>query len=42
MVLNNAFDDHARKLAIQRIQALGGKVFITPEGELKIELPKKD
>ncbi len=41
-VLNNAFDDRTRQLAINRIQALGGKVFVTPEGELKIQPPKKD
>lgn len=42
MVLNNAFDDRTRNLAINRIQALGGRVFVTPEGELKIQPPKKD
>lgn len=42
MVLNNAFDDRTHQLAINRIQALGGKVFVTPEGELKIQPPKKD
>ncbi|NHC34802.1 hypothetical protein [Scytonema millei] len=42
MVLNNAFDNRARKLAIHHIQALGGKVLMTPGGELKVELPKKD
>lgn len=42
LVLNNAFDDRTRKLAINRIQALGGQVSVTPEGELKVELPKKD
>lgn len=41
-VLNNAFDDRTRQLAINRIQALGGKVFVTPEGELKILPPEKD
>ena len=41
-VLNNAFDDRTRQLAINRIQALGGKVFVTPEGELKIQSPQKD
>jgi hypothetical protein len=41
-VLNNAFDDRTRQLAINRIQALGGKVFVTPEGELKILPPQKD
>jgi hypothetical protein len=42
MVLNNAFDDRTRQLAINRIQALGGKVSITPEGEVIIQLPNKD
>ncbi|KJH71511.1 hypothetical protein [Aliterella atlantica] len=42
LVLNNAFDDRVRKIAISRIQALGGKVSITPDGQLKVQPPKKD
>jgi hypothetical protein len=42
MVLNSAFDDNTRKLAINRIRALGGKISITPQGEVRIILPKKD
>ncbi len=41
-VLNNAFDDRVRKIAISRIQALGGKVSITPDGQVKVQPPKKD
>lgn len=42
MVLNNAFDDRVRKIAISRIQALGGTVSITPDGQVKVQPPKKD
>lgn len=42
VVLNNAFDDRVRKIAISRIQALGGKVSITPDGQLKVQPPQKD
>lgn len=41
-VLTNAFDDRVRKVAISRIQALGGKVSITPQGQFKVQPPKKD
>jgi hypothetical protein len=42
MVLSNALDDRTRKIAISRIEALGGKVIITPEGAVKIRLPQAD
>ena len=42
MVLTNAFDDRVRKIAISRIQALGGTVSITSEGQVKVQPPKKD
>ncbi len=42
MVLSNAVDDRARQLAAKRIQALGGKITITPQGEVKVQLPKAD
>jgi predicted secreted protein len=42
MVLNNAFDDRVRKIAISRIQSLGGTVSITPDGQVKVQPPKKD
>lgn len=42
MVLNNTTDKYARKIAISRIEALGGKVIITPEGVTKIRLPPRD
>lgn len=41
-VLTNAPDDRTRKIAISRIEALGGKVIITPDGAVKIQLPQKD
>jgi hypothetical protein len=42
MVLVNAVDDRTRQLAIDRIEALGGKVTITTQGEVKIAPPKND
>ena len=42
MVFNNAIDERVRKLAINRIQSLGGKVAITPQGGLSVQLPQKD
>jgi len=40
-VLSNALDDRTRQLAISRIEALGGKVIVTPQG-VRIQLPKTD
>lgn len=42
MVLQNAVDDRTRQIAISRIEGLGGKVVVTPEGEVRIQLPEKD
>lgn len=42
IVLGNAFDDRTRQFAISKIRALGGQVTISPQGEVKINLPKKD
>lgn len=42
IVLGNAVDDRIRKLAIDRIQKLGGQVIVTPEGAIQVILPKKD
>jgi hypothetical protein len=42
MVLTNALDDRTRQLAINRIEALGGKVVITPEGAVRLQLPTQD
>ncbi len=42
MVFNNTTDTRARKIAISRIEALGGKVIITPEGKVKIQPPPID
>jgi hypothetical protein len=42
MVLQNAVDERTRKIAVSRIEALGGKVVITPEGGVQVKLPEKD
>ena len=42
MVLNAAVDDFVIKRAIEGIQATGGKVTTTPDGEFKVEAPAKD
>lgn len=42
MVLQNAVDDRTRRIAISRIEALGGKVIITPEGGVQVQLPEQD
>ncbi|MBD2384949.1 hypothetical protein [Cylindrospermum sp. FACHB-282] len=42
MVLNNNVDQRIQKRAISEIEALGGKVVQTPEGEQKIIFPSKD
>ncbi|WP_373541607.1 hypothetical protein [Chamaesiphon sp.] len=42
MVLGAAVDDFAIKRAIAEIRAMGGKVTVTPTGELKVTAPVKD
>jgi hypothetical protein len=42
MVFNYATDDRTRKIAISRIEALGGKVTVTPEGILQVRPPQED
>lgn len=42
MVLSNTKDQTTRKIAISRIEALGGKIFISPDGRLSLQLPPKD
>lgn len=42
MILVNAVDGRTRQLAIDRIEALGGQVSISPKGEVKIAPPKQD
>lgn len=42
MILNNAIDDRSRQLAVNRIEALGGKVSITSQGEVNVQLPQED
>ncbi|PSR17712.1 hypothetical protein C8255_11215 [filamentous cyanobacterium CCP3] len=41
-VLGNAFDDATRQRAIDRINALGGSVFISEAGEISIQFPPDD
>ncbi len=42
MVLSNTTDKKVQKIAISRIEAIGGKVVITPEGKVKIQPPPID
>jgi tetratricopeptide (TPR) repeat protein len=42
MVLSSAVDDFVIKRAIDGIRSTGGKVTVSPTGELKIEAPIKD
>jgi hypothetical protein len=42
VVLRTAIDKRTRDRAIRKIQSLGGKVNISAEGRLTIELPKED
>jgi hypothetical protein len=42
MVLTNTTDQRAQKVAISRIEALGGKVRIAPDGMVRIQPPKAD
>jgi hypothetical protein len=42
MVLTSAPDDFTRRIAINRIRALGGNVFLNPEGSVDVKMPKED
>jgi hypothetical protein len=42
MVLNNKVDERTRKRAINAIEALGGKVITTPQGNSQILFPPQD
>jgi hypothetical protein len=45
LIFDNARDDYTRKLALTRIQALGGKIAITQhngETRISVEMPKED
>lgn len=42
MVLSNAPDERTRKTAVQRIESLGGKVILSPDGRFRIQPPPKD
>lgn len=41
-ILNNAPNQETRKRAIQKIEQLGGKVTIYPNGRVEVKLPEKD
>jgi hypothetical protein len=41
-VLSNAFDDATRQTAIDRIEALGGKVTISETGGINLQFPEDD
>jgi hypothetical protein len=42
MVLNNVIDERTRQIIINQIESLGGKVMVTPEGTVGIQLPETD
>lgn len=42
MVLSSKVDEQTRNLAIRRIEALGAKVYITPQGAVQVRPPKED
>jgi tetratricopeptide (TPR) repeat protein len=42
MVLNSAIDESVIKRAISEIQALGGKVTMSPDGRFLVQAPKND
>jgi hypothetical protein len=42
MVLMSAPDDRTRKTAIEKVEALGGKILPNPDGSYRIQLPTKD
>lgn len=41
-ILGGAINENTQKLAIKEIISLGGKISVTPEGNLKIEFPEED
>ncbi|HIK56213.1 MAG TPA: hypothetical protein IGS37_13755 [Synechococcales cyanobacterium M55_K2018_004] len=42
MVLTNAPDDRTRRTAIEKIEALGGKIVINPDGSFHLQPPAED
>lgn len=42
MLLSNALDDGVREVAIQRMQALGAEIELTPDGQFRITLPPEE
>ncbi len=42
MVLQNAVDKQTRDTAVRRIEELGGKVIVSPDGRVNIQLPERD
>lgn len=41
-ILSNSFDESTQQLAIDRIEALGGRVNITEDGQVQIGYPQQD
>jgi hypothetical protein len=41
-VLTTARDKRSRQIAINRIESLGGKVLISPDGKVQVKMPPKD
>lgn len=41
-VINNVFDDKTRQMIIEKIKSLGGNVFITNDGKVKVVFPDED
>ena len=42
MIFSNVTDERTRQIVITRIEALGGQVIVTPQGEVKIRPPQSD
>jgi hypothetical protein len=41
-ILSNSFDEQTQRLAIERIEALGGQVIITEDDQIQIGYPQED
>lgn len=41
-VLNGAFDDQTRQMAIDKIRGLGGEIITSPDGRVQVKLPEQD
>jgi tetratricopeptide (TPR) repeat protein len=42
MVLSNAVDDKTHQDAINKIKSLGGQITFTPDGTIRVQMPKQD